>query len=252
MNRFFKMQNNHIYIPSNIKKVKLDIGLSINAPHSCIWLKKEPDDLLVFGFEPNPESVLSIKDINHFENHTVKKNKELIRYIEPVHYFKNHSLIDTKLLIAQCALGLESTNKILYVTDVDPGCSSTFQLSSEFMKERPVEKEINVEQYRLDEFFKIFPFHQIPYIDYIKIDAQGADLDIIKSGGEYIKKYVVYVTLEPENEEYLNTENNFSSMKSYMESIDFIYIKHNNTNDPTFINSNFLHLKDKIFIFQNG
>jgi FkbM family methyltransferase len=252
MNRFFKMENDHIYIPSNIKKVKLDIGLSINAPHSCIWLKNDPDDLLVFGFEPNPESVLSIKDINYFQNNTVKKNKELEKYIEPVHYFKNHSLIGTKLLIAQCALGLETTNKTLYVTDVDPGCSSTFKLSSEFMKMRPVEKEINVEQYRLDEFFKIFPFHQIPYIDYIKIDAQGADLDIIKSGGEYIKKYVVYVTLEPENEEYLNTENDFSSMKSYMESIGFIYIHHNNTRDPTFINSNFIHLKDEIFISQNG
>jgi len=250
MHRFFNIQNNHIYIPNNIKKVKLDIGLSINAPHSCQWLKQEPDDLLVFGFEPNPESVSSIKDINYFKNNTVKKNKELIKYIEPVQYLNEHSLIGEKLLIAQCALGLESKNTTLYVTNVDPGCSSTYKLSQNFMKIRPVEKEINVEQYRLDDFFKIFPFQQIPYIDYIKIDAQGADLDIIKSGGEYIKKYVVYVTLEPENNEYLNTENSFSLIKNYMESINFISINHNNTKDPTFINSKFLHLKDEIFILQ--
>jgi hypothetical protein len=35
-----------------------------------------------------------------------------------------------------------------------------------------------------------------------------------------------------------------------MESINFIFINHNNTKDPTFINSNFLHLKDEIFIIQ--
>ena len=86
MHRFFNIQNDRIYIPNNIKKVKLDIGLSINAPHSYQWLKQEPDDLLVFGFEPNPESVSSIKDINYFKNNTVKKNKELIKYIEPVQY----------------------------------------------------------------------------------------------------------------------------------------------------------------------
>jgi len=174
----------------------------------------------------------------------------LIKYIEPVQYLNENSLIGEKLLIAQCALGLETKNTTLYVTDVDPGCSSTYKLSQNFMKTRPLEKEITVENYRLDEFFKIFPFHQIPYIDYIKIDAQGADLDIIKSGGEYIKKYVVYVTLEPENNQYLNTNNSISEIKKYMESIGFISIKHNNIKDPTFINSNFLHLKDKIFIFQ--
>jgi hypothetical protein len=115
---------------------------------------------------------------------------------------------------------------------------------------RPLEKKITVEQYRLEEFFKIFPFEQIPYIEYIKIDAQGADLDIIKSGGEYIKDYVVYVTLEPENNQYLGTNNSVNSINDYMKSIGFQRINHSKTNDPTFINEKFINLKDNISIFQ--
>jgi len=42
-------------IPDKCIHVKLDIGLSYNAPQSQSWLSKEPN-LMVFGFEPNPES----------------------------------------------------------------------------------------------------------------------------------------------------------------------------------------------------
>jgi hypothetical protein len=63
----------------------------------------------------------------------------LIKYIEPVQYYLNeHSLIGEKLLIAQCAFDLESKNTTLYVTNVDPDCSSTYKLSQNFMKIRPV------------------------------------------------------------------------------------------------------------------
>lgn len=237
MEKFFTMKNNKIHIPDNIKRVKLDIGLSINAPHSAVWLDKEPNDLLVFGFEPNPDSILQIKGIKPYV--TLHK-----------YHLKDHSLVGNKLLIAECALGLETKDTSLYVTGVDAGCSSTFALNPAFMKMRPLEKTITVQQYRLDEFFKLFPFDQIPYIEYIKIDAQGADLDIIKSGGDYIKEHVVYVTLEAEDGQYLGTKNNFSLMKSYMESIGFQCVKHYNTKDPTFINTKFIHLKDDIWIFQ--
>ena len=38
----------------------------------------------------------------------------------------------------------------------------------------------------------------------------------------------------------------------YMESQDFLLINHPNTKDPTFINKNFLYLKDTIYIAQKG
>ena len=46
-----------------IKRIKLDIGLSYNAPQSNNWLKHD-DDVLVIGFEPNPECINSILSKN--------------------------------------------------------------------------------------------------------------------------------------------------------------------------------------------
>lgn len=48
-----------IEIPAHIKHIKLDIGLSYSAPMSQYWLTHE-NNLLVFGFEPNPAAVASI------------------------------------------------------------------------------------------------------------------------------------------------------------------------------------------------
>ena len=99
--------------------------------------------------------------------------------------------------------------------------------------------------------FDIFDWNRFPYIEYIKIDAQGSDFDILLSAGDYLKERVVFITAEPECNQYYNTQhNNTDNIKSYLESQGFIYINHENTKDPTFLNNNFLYLKDKIFISQ--
>jgi hypothetical protein len=91
------------------------------------------------------------------------------------------------------------------------------------------------------------------WIDQVQIDAQCSDLDILIGAGEYLKNRVVYITAEPEHLQYNNSEhNNFDNIQKYMESQDFLLINHPNTNDPTFINKNFLYLKDKIYIAQIG
>ena len=46
-----KFINNKIKIPDWCKRIKIDIGLSENAPQTRVWLENQ-DDLLVFGFEP--------------------------------------------------------------------------------------------------------------------------------------------------------------------------------------------------------
>ena len=95
-------------------------------------------------------------------------------------------------------------------------------------------------------------WNRFPIIEYLKIDAQGSDFDIIKGAGDYIKN-IVYITAEAESTDYYNCNHNTAdNMKNYLESYDFIMIKHPNTIDPTFINKRFLDLKDKIFICQKG
>ena len=54
----------------NINKIKIDIGLSYNVPQSKVWLDHD-QNLMVIGFEPNPENILSI-DSNEIKNSEIE------------------------------------------------------------------------------------------------------------------------------------------------------------------------------------
>lgn len=100
-------------------------------------------------------------------------------------------------------------------------------------------------------FFNVFPWDRFEYIDYIKVDAQCADFDIIKSAGDCLKERVVFITTEPENMQYVNcSSNSAENITNYLISQNFIRINHPNTSDPTFINKKFQHLQDTIYIRQ--
>jgi len=226
-------------IPLNKKRVKIDIGLSYNAPHTQIWFANDNnnDDLYIFGFEPNPYNVKSILNKNIIKRHQyVIENK----YIDINHF----CLIDVALSNVK-----EMKEIDFYCTKNDSGTSSLYCPNSNLPDE--IKEIIKVPVYSLKHFFDIFDWDRFPYIEYIKIDAQGSDLDILIGAEDYLKNRVVYITAEPENTQYDNSEhNNFNNINKYLESQDFLLINHPNTEDPTFINKNFLYLKDKIYIAQ--
>jgi FkbM family methyltransferase len=234
-----EIKNGKIEIPNIIKHIKLDIGLSYSAPQSQHWLANE-SNLLVFGFEPNPESIDCIlsplnkkKDITHADVIDTK-------YIQ-----------SKKLQIIPIALGNTETVLPFYITDVDPGCSSLFKPTDTFQQIRPIKSVIHVPVFKLSQFMELLPWNQIPFIDYIKIDAQGADLDIVKGGEQWISERVVYITLEAESNTYSGCQaNTVSNINTYMNSIGFIFIRHPNTSDPTFVNSKFLEESKSITISQ--
>lgn len=231
-----------IPIPSFCSHVKIDIGLSYGANQSSNWLDNEPN-LMVFGFEPNPESVQCILNGN-------------IQLRHPSHgpcgnpLDKKH-LDDGRMHILPIALSnVEKKEEMtFYVNSKDCGTSSLFKHDQVYLG--PIEKEIIVPVISLKMFFDEFPWDRFEYIDYIKIDAQGSDLNILKSAGNYLTEKVVYVTAEPDGHQYFNAESCTTyNIKSYMKSIGFTHIHHPNTIDPTFINNKFLYLQDKIYISQ--
>lgn len=223
-------------IPSNITNVKIDIGLSYNAPQSNIWLSKE-NNTVVFGFEPNPESIIYILNGNINNTKYYHDNQLDRKYIKENRFF-----------LIPCALSNNEGYLDFYVNKDDCGTSSLYKPKDEILGD--LEKIIKVPVFRLKDFFDIFPWDKFSYIDYIKIDAQGSDLDIIKSAEHYLSDRVVYITAEPDGEQYHGAEFcNKNNIKEYMESINFIEINHPNTNDPTYLNKKFLYLKD-IFICQ--
>ena len=65
-----------------------------------------------------------------------------------------------------------------------------------------------------------------------------------------LKERVVFVTAEPDGYQYIGADDcNVPNIVNYMQSQGFIPVRHPNTNDPTFLNPKFMHLKD-LFISQ--
>ena len=239
--------NNKIKLPENTKRLKIDRGLSFDAPHSQNWIDHDiqnGNDTVVFGFEPNPNWInwiLSpIKNTNFKDYHTYTKQ------IEYCH-------LNSKFFLAPVALGDVDRPTVmnLYIPTYSEGCCS-------LLKPNPnttlgdVQSTVKVPVYSLSDFFDLIPFDTIEYIDYLKVDVQGYDINVLKSAGKYLSEKVVYVTAEPETVQYLDSqENSVPNMVNYMTSIGFIYIDHPNTEDPTFINSRFLDKKDDIYIWQH-
>jgi len=225
-------------INDNIKNIKLDIGLSYNAPYSQVWLEQDPD-LMVIGFEPNPDSVSCILSTEEIE-----KRNDMHGY--PI----RKKYINDRFFLFPIALSDVQTQAEMYFykTERDTGTSSLFE---PHLSLGPVKEKIYVPVFSLKHFFDLFPFNRFEYIEYIKIDAQGSDLNILKGAGDYLKEKVVYITAEPECVDYTGCDGNtVENITNYLSTQGFDRIYHKNTADPTFINTKFLYLKDSIFIYQ--
>ena len=238
-----KLKDGKIIIPEWVKHIKIDIGLSFDAPHTQNWIDND-DTLLVFGFEPNR---VWFKYLTSPDNEKDRNFKDYHTYTKPLEY----SNINNKAFIIPIALSdvEEPTIMKLYVPELSAGCGS-------LLKPTPNEKlgnvieEYDVPVFSLKDFFDLLPMDNIEYIDYIKIDVQGKDINVLKGAGKFLTEKVVYVTAEPEDHYYVDSSHNsVSEIINYMTSIGFIHINHHNTSDPTFLNSKFRD-KSNIYIWQ--
>jgi FkbM family methyltransferase len=227
---------NQIVLPETTKHVKIDVGLSYSAPFSQYWLSHEKD-LVVFSFEPNPEAVALIRSPTN-----KKKDPNHGEVLE-------HKYLNKQCFVIPVALSNETKESMdFYVTTGDEGCSSFFQPSGKLFS---TEKIIKVPVFTLNDFFSYFPWDKIPYIEYLKIDAQGADLDILHGADEYLSR-IVYISAEAfVGDNYINvTHNDVSKIDAFLQTKGFLRIHHPNTSDPTYINYLFLEKRNDIFIYQ--
>lgn len=92
-----------------------------------------------------------------------------------------------------------------------------------------------VETTRLDTFIETNNL-QDTIIDYIHIDAQGVDLDVLKSLGKYIKNVsagVIETVINKEKSIYINqNDNTFDNVKTFLSSND-LHIINVESNDNT-------------------
>ena len=218
-------------IPSHIKNIKIDIGMGMWNIHSLDWLSKDKN-MFLMCFEPNIDSRNSCTNYLNRINNAINANNNAYAII-PVALSNVETPTDMKF----------------YSMLEDGGTSSLYEPVDPRLG--PVKSHLTVPVYSLKHFFDVFPWDRFEYIEYIKIDAQGADFDIIKGAGDYLKEKVVFITAEPENAQYKDCNHNTAeNMNEYLRSQGFIRIVHPNTSDPTFLNIKYNHLYDKIYIRQ--
>jgi FkbM family methyltransferase len=238
-----KLKNGKIEFPINIKKIKIDVGLSGNAPQSEIWTQRDPE-LLVIGFEPLGKNRKMIADFSSpwpikLDPHKIRKSV----FVVPVALSSKRSLKDLKM----------------YITEDDAGSSSLLVPIGLSFKEFEF-----VPVFSLDDFFSFFPFSKFRYVDHLKIDAQGMDLEILKGSSKYLK-YISYITAE-QDQQYEGTKNSKTYLRIYLMSKGFIKVgfltlilmrkifKHDiSVDDPTYFNSRLvLQNRRNLFIYQRG
>jgi hypothetical protein len=173
-------------------KLRIDIGTSICSPVTKFWLDNIEEDILVLGFDPNPDCVFA----NNFWNNS---------YMNILETFKNHPKTNSYYHIIGALDNVPSPQKgIFYRTTVNVGCSSLLKPIIKNLHGCSLDKELEVD---------IFPMSYIlDNIDYslielVKIDAQGKDVDIVKSFGRHLKN-VIFLDVESDtSSQYENAPN---------------------------------------------
>lgn len=213
---------NFIFVPDWAKKVKIDIGLSYNAPHSEFWTENDPE-VCVFGFEPN------IYNIEHLYT-GIKINPNQL----------NPEKIGKSFFLTNCAVSnYFSDSETFYCTKEDPGTSSLF-----IPKYLEVKKITKVPVITLEVFFDLFPWHKFDYIEHLKIDTQSSDFNVIIGAGKYLKEKILYIDVETTTNGHYLTEESPEKLRSYLESQGFECLVWGE--NATFYNTRFNHVKNKI------
>lgn len=193
--------NGTIRLPVWCRSVKVDVGLSFNAKMSFEWIQRQPNDLLVFAFEPVPENLKQIKA--KMQSHP------------------NQAWIRSRLILLPLALADKFGRQNFYVTQ-DTGQSSFLKPTKASIKE--IEQ---VEVVTLKSLLSLIPVEKMPYIDYLKTDCQGTDLDVLRGAGDAITRFIA-ITSESETANYKGSINGICQIRKYLTGFGFVQINSRN------------------------
>jgi FkbM family methyltransferase len=192
------LSRKNIQFPDHVTNIKIDVGLSSDAPQSFHWLESDPN-VGVIGIEPLDFNVAAVKA------------KALTH--------QNAQSLVPRFHILPFALGPRVEQRTIFITAGDAGSSSLFMpLSMEVLRKE------TIPVFRLEQVLALIDSVRFPMIDYLKTDSQGSDLEILQSGSNSLQR-VAIVTAEAENKAYLGTSNSEEEMDAFMSSIGFV--RHN-------------------------
>ena len=124
------------------------------------------------------------------------------------------------------ALGKDNEQRKFYITQ-NPMCSSLYKPNEELIKlynnfeVAYLKKETEIETISLDYFVEK---HEVGDVDFIKIDVQGAELDVFKGGSKTLKN-VLKIVCEVEFIQHYENQPLFGEVSDYLSQYNLMFNK---------------------------
>tara|TARA_Y100000401_G_scaffold87342_1_gene72790 strand:- start:13394 stop:14140 length:747 start_codon:yes stop_codon:yes gene_type:complete len=209
----------NINVPQECERLFVDVGLAIDAPNSASWLLKD-EKSFVIGVEPSPENISVLRKGRSSDFHLpylCLDNDHVLLKGDPV------CKIENRFHLIECAIdNVDSpTTAPFYMTDErNTGCSSLLKPTEKLRLDvkKVHQAKVNSLKQILDEFYE--NTSRFPYITLLKSDAQGKDLDVIKSTRDYLDK-VLFIKMEVRTDGQYENEQKVSEIEEFMKNNKF-------------------------------
>lgn len=120
-------------------------------------------------------------------------------------------------IVLPFALSDKKKSSLLNLTK-NKGCSSLYEPNESFLNQFPNVKRFKVQEKQVVELTTLDKLYKekIIELDFLKIDVQGAELDILRGGFDVINEKAIGIQLEVEFKELYKSQPLFSEVDSYI------------------------------------
>ena len=223
-------QNGKFIIPADQRHINIDVGLAGDACHSAIWLSKN-SDRFVIGIEPLELHWGMLENIETSESKTgYPQGSRYLQLEEGVVKLENKVVcnIGDRFCGIRCAIDdvSQPSWEHFYLMDPTDGASGSSSLLKPTDKHPHfVEDVIKTPVISLEMVLGCVDWGRIPFIEHIKTDCEGNDLDVIKSIGKYLDR-VMFITTECSATNVGHWENQYTApgLLHFMTSKGFVLV----------------------------
>jgi len=178
----------NLLFPNNINKIRIDVGTGATAPNTAIWLRNNKDTA-VLCFEADPRSY-NILINGGYTNQYIGK----LRFTKKKYLLLNNKIvkkIDPKVVkIFNIAISNVQKKKIdFFLSDEKNFGTSSLLVPIENRLKQKIKKKIKIPVFKLKYFLSKIDWNKFKYIEFLKIDTQGNDINVLKSCGKYLNKF---------------------------------------------------------------
>lgn len=223
-------------IPETINRIWLDVGTSLNSPNGAQYLKRHEDGFVI-GFECNPQMYFSIYSMYYInknkwlvdkdhpsakiESEKRIKNQKYSIFEDTEEFIKKEDYLNRYIFIPVAISNTEGI-KTLY-NNKHEGSSSLEKTWGGI----DINNKTDVMAFKLRKFIEMIP-ERFTYIEHLKIDCEGHDLNVLKSCEDLIGRIAV-ITIEEKNARgYLLDTGIFEFLEEQKGGYTFINKKYKN------------------------